>query len=71
MLKTMYVLTILMLQGATSPVVISQHSTLEACEKAFQTLKAQMGKNTNAPTYQSTPLRTYACTETEVYLRPD
>jgi hypothetical protein len=64
--KVMFVLTILGLQTATSPVVVSQHSSLEACEKAAQNFKAQLAKNTDAPTFKTTPIRTYACTETEV-----
>jgi hypothetical protein len=66
MTKLMFVLTILVLQTTTNPVVISQHSSLEACEKAIQSLKTQLSKNTDSPTFKTTPVRTYACTETEV-----
>jgi hypothetical protein len=66
-LKMMFVLTIIVLQPNTTPTVVSHHSTLEACEKAFQSLKSQLAKNTDAPTFKTTPLRTYACTETEVW----
>ncbi len=68
MLKTMFVLTVLSGHPNTSPVVISQHSTLERCEKAFKDLNAQMARNTNSAGYSSTVMRSHACTETEVWM---
>ncbi len=68
MLKTMFVLTVLSGHPNTSPVVISQHSSLERCEKAFKDLNAQMARNTNSAGYSSTVMRSHACTETEVWV---
>jgi hypothetical protein len=68
MLKTMFVLTVLSAHAETAPVVVSQHSTLERCEKAFRDLNAQMGQNTTAQGYRSTSMRSHACTETEVWV---
>ena len=68
MLKIMFVLTVLSAHAETAPVVISQHSTLEQCEKAFKDLNAQMGQNTTAQGYKSTAMRSHACTETEVWV---
>jgi hypothetical protein len=69
MLKTMYVLTVLLLQSNSDAVVVSRHSTLESCQKAFQSFKEQFAKNTVSPTYATTPIRTFACTETEHWMQ--
>jgi hypothetical protein len=66
MLKVMFVLTVLSSHADTAPVVVSQHSTFDGCQKAFRDLNAQLGQNTTAQGYKSTALRTHACTETEV-----
>ena len=63
MLKVMFVLTVLSSHADTAPVVVSQHSTLDRCQKAFRDLNAQLGQNTTAQGYKSTSLRTHACTE--------
>jgi hypothetical protein len=68
MLKVMFVLTVLSGHYNTSPVIISHHSSLEACEKAFASLQAQLARNTGAVSYQTTVMRSHACTETEVWL---
>ncbi len=68
MLKVMFVLTVLSSHADTAPVVISQHSTIDRCEKAFKDLNAQMAQNTSSPGYKSTAMRSHACTETEVWV---
>jgi hypothetical protein len=68
MLKVMFVLTVLSGHYNTSPVIISQHSTSEACEKAFESLQAQMARNTGAVSFQTTVLRSHACTQTEIWV---
>ena len=67
MLKVMFVLTVVLLQNGSDPVVISRHSTAERCEKAFQSFRDQFAKHTSGPSFASTAIRTYACTETEVW----
>jgi hypothetical protein len=68
MLKVMFVLTVLSSHPNTAPIVISQHSTIEGCQKAYRDLNEQMGRNTKTPGYNSTAMRTYACTETEMWV---
>ena len=68
MLKVMFVLIVLSQHTSTAPVVISTHSTREACEKAFETLQAQFARNTTSSGYSSTTMRSHACTETEVWV---
>jgi len=68
MLKVMFVLTVLSLHTDTTPVVISRHSTLEACEKAFRSFQEQMARNTTASGFASTTMRSHACSETEVWI---
>ena len=68
MLKTMYVLVVISGQCYPVPVVISQHSTMEACEKAFKEFATRIARNTASPGVATTAMRTYACTETEVWL---
>jgi hypothetical protein len=68
MLKVMFVLTILTQHPDTAPVVISHHSTREACEKAYELLQEQFARNTRSSGYSSTTMRSHACTETEVWV---
>ena len=68
MLKTMFVLVVISWQYYPAPVVISQHSTLEKCERAFKEFTARIARNTNTPGVTTTVMRTYACTETEIWL---
>jgi hypothetical protein len=68
MLKTMFVLVVVGGQYYPAPVVISQHSTLEKCEKAFKEFSAKIAQNTKSPGVTTTTVRTYACTETEIWL---
>jgi hypothetical protein len=68
MLKVMFVLTVFSHHATTAPVIISQHSTSEACEKAFQSFQVQAARNTIVGGgYPTTAVRTHACTETEVW----
>jgi hypothetical protein len=68
MLKVMFVLAVLSQHISTAPVVISQHSTFEACERAFQSFQAQIARNTSSSGFSSTTVRTHACSETEVWV---
>jgi hypothetical protein len=68
MLKVMFVLTVLSQHNSTAPVVISQHSTSEACEKAFQSFQAQIARNPTSSGFSATTIRTHACSETEVWV---
>jgi hypothetical protein len=68
MLKVMFVLTVLSQHNSTAPVVISQHSTSEACERAFQSFQAQIARNTSSSGFSSTTVRTHACSEMEVWV---
>ena len=68
MLKTMFVLVVISGQYYPAPVVISQHSTLENCERALKEFTARIARNTNTPGVTTTVMRTYACTETEIWL---
>jgi hypothetical protein len=68
MLKMMFVLTVLSGHYNTAPVIISHHSSREACEKAFESLQTQLARNTGAVSYQTTVMRSHACTETEVWV---
>jgi hypothetical protein len=68
MLKTMFVLVVISGQYYPAPVVISQHSTLENCEKAFKEFTAQIARNTTSPGVPTTVMRTHACAETEIWL---
>jgi hypothetical protein len=64
----MFVLTVFSHHAGTAPVIISQHSSLEACEKAFQNFQTQVARNTIAGGgFPTTAVRTHACTETEVW----
>jgi hypothetical protein len=68
MLKTMFVLVVISGQYYPAPVVISQHSTLEKCEQAYKDFTVRIARNTSHPGVTTTVMRTYACTETEVWL---
>jgi hypothetical protein len=68
MLKTMFVLVVVSGQYYPAPVVISQHSTLEKCEKAFKEFATKIARNTTTPGVTTTVMRTYACAETEIWL---
>lgn len=68
MFKVLFVLTVLSAHADTAPVVISQHSSLEACQRAFKDMSVQMAQNTTSPAYKSTAMRTHSCTETEVWI---
>ena len=69
MLKVMFVLTVFSHHVVTAPVIISQHSSADACEKAFQSFQAQVARNTitGGGGFPTTTVRTHACTETEVW----
>jgi hypothetical protein len=64
----MFVLTILSQHNRTAPVVISQHSSSEACERAFQSSQAQIARNTTFSGFSSTTVRSHVCSETEVWV---
>ena len=68
MLKTMFVLVVISGQYYPAPVVLSQHSTREKCEQAFKAFTASIARNTTTPGVATTVMRTYACTETEVWV---
>jgi hypothetical protein len=68
MLKTMFVLVVISGQYYPAPVVISQHSTREKCEKAFKDFSASIAQNTAYPGVTTTAMRTYACAETEIWV---